>query len=41
MHKSAREWRAIMELILDTPTNEEITIPVKDGILLWEDLLGG
>jgi hypothetical protein len=41
MHKSAREWRAIMELILDMPANEEITIPVKDGILLWEDLLGG
>jgi hypothetical protein len=43
IHKCARERRAIMELVLDAPMNEEqaITIQVEDGILLWEDLLGG
>ncbi len=40
MHKSARERRAIMELVLDAP-DEQTTIRVEDGILLWEDLLGG
>jgi hypothetical protein len=32
-----------MELVFDAPMNEEqtTTIQVKDGILLWEDLLGG
>ena len=30
-----------MELILDAPANEDTTIQVKDGILLWEDLLDG
>jgi hypothetical protein len=41
MHKSARERRAIMELILDATANEEFTIRAEDNILLWEDLLGG
>jgi hypothetical protein len=41
MHTSARERRAILELILDAPANEEPTIRPEDGILLWEDLLGG
>jgi hypothetical protein len=41
MHKCARERRAIMELVLDAPDEQTTTIRVEDGILLWEDLLGG
>jgi hypothetical protein len=30
-----------MELVLDAPDKQTTTIQVEDGILPWEDLLGG
>jgi hypothetical protein len=41
LHTAARESRAIMELVLDAPANNQTTIQTEDDILLWEDLLGG